>query len=72
MELQRKNDLVSINNLCLRTKWIPNIYDINDIMEAMLSHMIRGDMVQWPAMLLGYIEQDKNEDAIQLYPWRPV
>ena len=24
-------------------------------------------MVQWPAMLLGYIEHDKKEDAIQLY-----
>ena len=23
---------------------------------------------QWTAMLLGYIEHDKNEDAIQLYP----
>ena len=27
-----------------------------------------GDMVQWSSMLLGYIEHDKNEDAIQLYP----
>ena len=25
-------------------------------------------MVQWPAMLLGDIEYDKNEDIIQLYP----
>ena len=26
-----------------------------------------GDVVQWTAMLLGYTEHDKNEDAIQLY-----
>ena len=29
--------------------------------------LLVGDVVQWTAMLLGYIEHDKNEDAIQLY-----
>ena len=30
--------------------------------------LLVGDVVQWTAMLLGYTEHDKNEDAIQLYP----
>ena len=29
--------------------------------------LLVGDVVQWTAMLLGYTEHDKNEDAIQLY-----
>ena len=34
--------------------------------------LLVGDVVQWYAMLLGYIEHDKHEDAIQLYPQMPV
>ena len=29
--------------------------------------LLVGDVVLWTAMLLGYAEHDKNEDAIQLY-----
>ena len=30
--------------------------------------LLIGDAVQGTAMLLGYVEHDKNEDAIQFYP----
>ena len=30
--------------------------------------LLVGDVVQWTAMLFGYTEHDKNEDAIQLHP----
>ena len=40
------------------------IIGVGELFDVLL---LVGDVVQWTAMLLGYTEQDKNEDGIQVY-----
>ena len=64
-----EKDIV-LNNALVNAKEglekVPSVATVN--VELFDDLLLVGNVVQWPAMLLGHTKHDKNEDVIQLYP----